>query len=919
MSNAEEKNSKPRGEEEVPSTASFEVEGREPGSMIGRFRIECEIGRGGMGVVYLAHDTKLDRPVAIKSLPPDVMNRPKVLARLKREAKTLASLNHPNIATIHEEFEEAGKGYLVLEYIEGDSLTERMKDGPIPLKKSLSLSLQIAEALCTAHYRGVIHRDLKPANVRMTLSGQVKVLDFGIAKSITSEGTDEQTSLTRTGHIVGTPAYMSPEQIRGESVDHRSDIWSFGCLLFEMLTGALPFKGHTSADTLAEILQHDPEWEKLPDGTPPNIRVLLRRCVEKDAEKRIQHIGDVALEIRETINPPAVSAPSGTGVPVRAKLAAWRLVMAGCLVGLGIGLVIAVIALWNVVKGPEMAQNLATKMVIRLDDEQRIAPSRSMPLGIGQLAVAAAPDGSCLVYVADTGTTTQLFLRRMDQLEAERIQGSEGAYAPFFSPDNKSVGFFAKEKLKTVSILGGDPVILCDVRNPRGGCWGADDMIYFAEMEGGQFSRIRATGGKKEDLTVADRPDEIDRLRYEYPQILPGGKTILLSMRSRIALYSLETRQISVLIEDGYCARYVSPGHVVYAQAGSLRAVPFDVRTARISGPAFPVLDGLLLDSRHGMAQYSLSNNGLLLYVPGGDTAKSILSWVDRKGNVEPLGMPAQVYGMPKLSPDGKQLAISVGIEDKQDMYFYDTATARRLRLTLEGRNRHAIWTPNGTRVTYSSDRGAKGWGRAIWVKSVDGKSDAELLVSSENLLTPYSWLPDGSLLAYCEYLPITLTDICVVSREGSRERQVVVGTQNMEWGPVFSPDGQWIAYVSDKSGKYQIYVQPYPAMDKIWQVSDDFGGEPIWSPKGDELFYRNGDKWMSVSISTKPEFAAGIPEALFEGAYNNVPSLSYDVSPDGKRFLVLNPEYDDSQVRELHVVLNWFEELKRLVPTGED
>ncbi|MHC4750819.1 MAG: protein kinase domain-containing protein [Planctomycetota bacterium] len=922
MSQAEGTNNDRPGEEELPPTASFNQLARGSGSQIGQFRIERELGRGGAGVVYLAHDTRLDRSVAIKSLPIELMENPKVRSRFSREARVLASLNHPNIATIYEELEEAdGIGYLILEYVPGQTLAERIAKGQLKLQEALSIAQQIAEAVAAAHEHDVIHRDLKPGNIKITPEGKIKVLDFGLAKAVGGEGLEEHSTITEPGRVIGTPAYMSPEQARGKPIDTRSDIFSFGCVLYEMLTGRIPFKGETISDTLANILQTEPNWKALPENIPVNIQVLLRRCLEKDPRRRLQHMGDVVIEIDETLNLTAavsvVSAPA-VGKP---RSIMWMLGIVCSLAGLIVGLITAALFLSRPTTpsvsdlGPLPTQRL----VIKLPENQTLALSRSTPLGILCLAVALSPDGSRLVYVADLGDSTQLFLRLMEEFEATPIPGTEGAFTPFFSPNGQSVGFFTKDKLKIVSLLGGEPVPLCDARNPRGASWSADGMIYFAEIEGARLSRVSAAGGPTEDLMATTEPVQIGRVSYEYPEILPGGKSILLSSRNSTMLLSLETRETKILLKDGYHARYVPTGHLVYAQAGALRAAPFDLTTLQVTGPSVPVFGGLLLESRHGTAQFALSNDGLLVYVPGGDTAKGIPAWVDRQGNVEPIPMPAQIYGTFSLSPDGKRLAIVVA-GSSTDVYIYDVESGKRTRLTLEGNNDYPIWTPDGRRITFASNRDGQGHLNNIFWKPVEGSVDAELLHLSEYRLSPYSWLSNGKLLAFGEWpLAGGGGGIWILSLEEPREPELIIDTEFSEWGPAFSPDGRWIAYTSDKDGKYQIYVQPYPAMDRVWQISDDFGEEPIWSPKGDELFYRNGDKWMVVSISTEPEFAAGMPQVLFEGPYNNVPGISYDVAPDGRRFLVLQPVYDDSQVGELHVVTNWFEELKRLVPVDKN
>jgi len=917
MSNTGKRNNKRSGKEEDLPTASFTGSARGPGSQIGPFQIERELGRGAVGVVYLAHDTKLDRSVAIKSLPAEVMENPKARSRFAREARVLASLNHPNIATIYEELEEAeGVGYLVLEYVPGQTLAERIAGARLKLEEALMIALQIAEAVAAAHEHGIIHRDLKPGNIKITPEGKVKVLDFGLAKAVGGEAMDQQSTVTEPGRVIGTPAYMSPEQARGKPTDKRSDIWSFGCVLYEMLTATVPFKGETISDTLANILDREPNWQALPESMPANIQALLRHCLKKDPRRRLQHIGDAGIEIDETLSLPLGVPTISEQVVGKSRSSLWRLGIVCGLVGLIVGLIAAGLFLSRPTAPSlsELSPPSTRRTIIRLPENQVLGFFRSTPLGIRRPAFALSGDGSRLVYVADLADRTQLFLRLMNQFEVRPIPGTEDAFSPFFSPDGQSVGFFAKDKLKIVSLLGGEPVTLCDASNPQAGNWGPDGIIYFADGLGGNLCRVSAAGGSMELLTTRTEPAKAGASGYWSPQVLPGGKTLLISPPVGTMLLSLGTMEKSILIPDGRYARYVPTGHLVYVRAGAIEAVPFSLDTLEVTGHPVPVIEKVLSDSVSGTAQFAFSNDGLLVYVPGGDTAKSVPIWVDRQGNVEPLAMPAQTYGTFRLSPDGKRLAIVVE-ELRSNVYIYDIARGMGTRLTPEGNNYYPLWTPDGERVVFCCRReGEEEWN--LLLAPADSSGKAELLYSGQNMLAPCSWSPDGKLLALYSLGAI---DIWVLPLEGPRELDLILGTEFKEGQAAFSPYGRWIAYMSDRDGRSQVYVRPYPAMDSVSQISYDLGEEPIWSPNGDELFYRSVNKWKAVSISTKPEFKAGTPQVVFEGRYVNVSGLSYDVAPDGQRFLVLQPEYDDSEVRELHVVLNWFEELKRLVPPGKE
>jgi serine/threonine protein kinase/Tol biopolymer transport system component len=879
------------------------------GKLIGAFKITEVIGRGGMGVVYKGHDSRLDRFVAIKSMPAELQADSTARKRFTREAKLLASLNHPNIAVIHDIIEQdEGTSYLVLEHIPGQTLAERISGKPLKLEDALSIGLQVAEAVSAAHEEGVVHRDLKPGNIKVTPDGRVKVLDFGLAKTSVSRSATSEPTVTQAGRVIGTPAYMSPEQARGKATDRRTDIWSFGCVLYEMLTGKVPFEGETTTDTIARIIEREPDWDRLPTTTPPNIRVLLRRCLAKEPLRRLQHIGDAALEIDETLSLPAVEPPITAPMVGKVRLIPWRLTIICSVAGIVVGLVAASIFISRPTP-PSLTTVAAVptgRTVIRLPENQVLGFYQA-PFANRQPVFALSPDGSRLVYAARVGDSTQLFERLMDRYEVRPIPGTDGASSPFFSPDGQSVGFFAEEVLKVVSLLGGEPVTLCSARDRSGGSWGDDGLIYF--VGGGGLSRVSATGGNVEPMGT-----ESKLISGAYPQVLPGGKAVLISSGDGAVLVSLETIEKKVLVKDVRYARYVPTGHLVYARAGAIEAVPFSMATLEVTGPPIPVLEQVLLDSVSGTAQFDFSNNGLLVYAPGADIGRSIPAWIDRQGKVEPLPMPEQIYGTFRLSPDGKRLAILVR-ELQSNVYIYDIARGTGTRLTVEGDNYYPLWTPDGERIVFSRRREADEQWDILWAPA-DGSGEAELLCSSKSRLAPGSLSSNGKLLA----LYRGNRDIWILPLEGQRELELLLGTEFLEVCPEFSPDGQWIAYMSDRDGKMQVYVRPYPAMNRVWQISYDLGEEPIWSPNGDELFYRSVDnKWMVVSISTEPEFDHGTPQVLFEGPYNNVSGVSYDVAPDGQRFLVLQPQYDDSQVRELHVVTNWFEELKRLVPTGKD
>lgn len=881
------------------------------GQRLGPFEITEIIGRGGMGIVYKGRDTRLDRTVAIKAMPSHLVEDATARARFKREATLLASLNHTNIGVIYDIIEQDEEGgYLVLEYIPGETLAGRIARGAIQVEEALSIALQIAEAVAVAHERRVIHRDLKPANMMIMPEGKVKVLDFGLARAVAPEVTTAETAVTQPGRVVGTPAYMSPEQARGQVADHRTDIWSLGCVLYEMLTGHLPFEGETATDTLARIIERDPDWDGLPSTTPSSIRTLLRRCLAKDPRRRLQHMGDVALELDETLSlpsdKPSATEPGVTTTSRRRRLLGIVYAAAGFIVGL----IVAGIFLSKPARpSPDTIAAIPThRTAIELAGNQVLGVFHSTLFGVRQPAFALSPDGSRLVYVAQTDDEARLFLRLMNHFEVKPISGTEGASVPFFSPDGQSVGFFAGEKLKVVSLRGGEPMTICDTGFPQTASWGDDGMIYFTGGKDG-FSRVPATGGDREPLGTDSNP-----ITGVHPQVLPGSESVLLSSSDGAVHLSLETMEMKLLVEGALYARYVPTGYLVYVRAEVVEAVPFDLATLKVTGPSVVVLEKVLSDSVDGAAQFAFSNNGLLVYVPGGDTARSIPVWVDRQGNVERLPMPVQNYGTLRLSPSQELLAIEVQ-ELRSNVYVYDVATGMANRITLEGNNGSPVWTPDGKRMTFWSDR--EGRRHSICWKPVDGSGEAESLYSSQHRVSPGSWAPDGKRLA------LHLIDdgdygLYVLPLDGPREPEPVLTTDFTEIQVAFSPDGRYMAFTSNKDGDFNVYVCPYPRLDWFTRISRDFGEEPVWSASGDKLFYRNRSKWMVVPISTEPAFKAGTPEVVFEGPYVNVHGLSYDVASDGQRFLVLEPQYDDSEVRELRVVTNWFQELKRLAPSSE-
>ncbi|MHC4556376.1 MAG: protein kinase domain-containing protein [Planctomycetota bacterium] len=883
-----------------------------PGSRIGPFRIERELGRGGAGVVYLAHDTKLDRSVAIKSLPAELVENPKARMRFSREARLLASVNHPNIATIHEVLEEAESvGYLILEYVPGQTLAERIGKSKLKLQEVLTIALQIAEAVSAAHEHDVIHRDLKPGNIKITPEGNVKVLDFGLAKALGGEAVDQHSTITEPGRVIGTPAYMSPEQARGQATDKRSDIWSFGCVLYEMLTATIPFKGETVSDTLANILQTEPDWKALPENTPANIRSLLRRCLEKDPHHRLRDIGDAGLEISETLTDSgSVKAISAAAPRSLRHAGLWRIMLLA-VVCILFGAIAMSVIMWSL-KRPIPIQTPLSVFSIRLPQNQALNEQHP--------EIAVSPDGRKLVYVGGVGAIRQLFLRELDQFESRGLSETQGAFLPFFSPDGRSIGFGSGGKLKTLSMEGGRPKTLCDASDLWGACWGSDDVIYFSPTGTTGLWKIPADGGVPEVVTTPK--GEEGEFAHVWPEVLPGGKAVLFTIwkttlsDSCVAVLSLKTGHWQTLVIGGTNARYVSTGHLLYAQSGTLVAAPFDLRQLKV-GETRPVIEGLKHTHGGGYAPFTFSKDGLLYYVRGGEwLARRQFVWVNRRGEeIEPLPLPPQAYSDPSLSPNEKCLAYTKFEGGEENIWVYNLPNGPATQVTFESSNFLPIWMPDGNKLTFTSYRAGP---FNVYSMPVNRSNPEEPLLTGPNDQIATSWSPDGKVLLFCELNVNTGQDIWTLpSEDGNVPRPLLCESWD-EVPAAFSHDGKWIAYQSDQEGQFEVYVTPYPEPIPK-KISTGGGYSPVWSADGKELFYRNGEKMIAVTIETEPELKVTNSEVLFEEQYYTGTGSNYDVSRDGQRFLMVKESEDQPSATQLIVVLNWFEELKRLVPSGEN
>ncbi len=905
------------------------------GQTISHYKIVEKLGEGGMGAVYKAEDTKLERTVALKFLLPQTIGSEEERQRFIREARAAASLSHPNICTVYEIDEAGGHTFIAMEYVEGETLKDKIETGPLRLKEAVEIAAQIADGLQEAHHKGIIHRDVKPANVMVTSKGQAKIMDFGIAKST------DKTVLTKTGMTLGTVAYMSPEQIGGEGVDGRSDIWSAGAVLYEMITGLRPFRGGYEQAVLYAILNTDPEpVTALRTGVPMELERIVSKAMAKDKRDRYQHVEEMPVDLRAVeIDTTDVSRPTmaSTGASAHRRRPSRR-EYAYAVGGLIIGIVIGTLTVLHVTRNRAPQQKAVVAFTVALQPGQEL--SRDAP------PLAISPDGKHLVYAAGgDGGGPRLFVRDLDRIETAPIPGTEGARDPFFSPDGKWVGFFAGGKLKKVSLAGGAPMIVCDARYwGTGASWDSHGGIIFPPAELSGLVRVSGTADSLEVLTTPNADE--GEICHRRPCVLPDGDVVIFTVVTatakgpRLTALDLETGERKTLLQGANHATYLPSGHLVYAQAGGLRAVGFDPERLEITGAPVPVLDGVYRRTFYGVdvSYFAVSAAGNLAYVPGAVVpGANRLVWADRTGAMTPLIEDQGVYRYPKLSPDGKRLAVVdfADPETSRDLWIYDVERGTRTRLTSVGHsNVFPVWTPDGEYVTFASDRFGP---MSLFYAPADGSGEARLLLDHEYSQFPESWSPDGSTLAFTRLNPETGGDIYTLKvRRQTAAGDATTGagafaadsgsvmpfvvTPFYERSPRFSPDGSLVAYASDESGRYEVYVRSYPGPGGIWGISSEGGKAPVWSPDGDELFYMSGDNVLSVAIQTEPEFKASLPETVFAGRFDTNPSevQNYDVSFDGERFIMIEAP-DESAPSKLNVIVNWLDVLNELTSPRDE
>jgi Tol biopolymer transport system component/predicted Ser/Thr protein kinase len=924
-----------------PGVGAFEAS-LTPGARLGSYEVLSIIGVGGMGEVYKAHDTKLGRVVAIKILPDAVARDADRVARFEREARALAALNHPNIAALYGLEHADDRQFLVMELVDGETLAERVTHGPLLVEDALRIALQIAEALETAHEAGIIHRDLKPANVKITRDERVKVLDFGLAKI--TEPDPAAADLTRSpgvnamvsrSHVIlGTAAYMSPEQAKGLGADRRSDVFSFGVVFYEMLSGRRPFEGETAPEILASVLTREPDFATLPANVDSRISELVRRCLDKTPKRRWQAIGDVRAEIELVLTSPRRAATPDAGAASTRPM--WRRVMpiaATAFVASALG----VITGWNA--RPTRALAVARSTFTLAEGQQFTTTGRQL--------TDISPDGTQIVYVANQ----RLYVRKMSELDARPIPGAElrGIGNPIFSPDGRSVAVSttnagepnANPSIRTLPVSGGAPATICPAEGVFGMSWGADGIVFGQGRKG--IMRVSASGGQPE-LLVSVKEGEL----AHGPQMLPGGQAVLFTLatatgldrwdKAQVVVQTLESGERKTLIDGGSDGRYVPTGHLVYAREGVVFAVPFDVRRLEVTGRPIPIIEGVRrsVGDLTGTAHFSFSNTGSLVYIPGAASTRAPqrdIVLVDRKGGVERLKLPSGPYESPRISPDGKRIAF--GSDDTKDasIWIYDLSGTTSMRqLTFGGRNRFPIWSANGERVVFQSDR--EGDLGMFWQRA-DGTGAAERLTRPEPGVShvPESWSRTGDRLLF------GVTEGRVIGLAGGERSTASLWTFSLQdrkalpFGEVrlsatlplpnavFSPDGQWVAYSSNEmgAGPPSVFVQPFPATGAKYLIGS--GRDPIWSQDGQEiLFWQGGGEFVASSVSTHTSFTFGRPQPLPTGFLFGRPGpTNYDIAPDGRRFIgVVDAERDQSgsaAAPKIQVVINWFEELKARAP----
>ena len=903
------------------------------GEKLGPYEIVSALGAGGMGEVYRARDTRLDRTVAIKVLSSQLGSTPDLRQRFEREARAISQLNHPHICTLHDIGHDSGTDYLVMEFIEGESLAARLRKAPLPMAELLKISAQLADALDKAHSAGIIHRDLKPANVMLTKSG-AKLLDFGLAKpvalaagagsgsapslsaAITMTSPPPQSQLTQHGALVGTVQYMSPEQIQGMEVDARSDIFAFGATLYEMATGKRAFDGKSQASIVGAILANDPPPVTTIDPTAsPALARLISRCLLKDPDDRFHCMHDLKLQLDEIASSQAEVAQKANRLPAWRRALPWALASA-----------LLVSAFVLLVRRPALPARDIARFEIELG---ALTPSASK----AGSRVAISPNGRTVVFSAITAASSvpQLYSRSLDDVEIHGLAGTNGGMQPFFSPDGQWIGFSTEGKLEKLSVSGGLPVVICDVPfSPTGtsAAWADNGFIYLTgrNIGTGDLYRVRESGGTPEKIAS---PDVEKGERFMWLDALPGSRGLLVTVITNnlgydVDVLSLSTGKRSNLVRGGSWARLLSSNYLLFAQyssaadsagfTGGLLAVPFDVKRLVRTGDAVPVIDGVRVGGG-GAGYFDAAQNGTLVYQPGsGQSSAYVLYWLQPDGALgAPLSAPPMLYLNPHFSRDGKKVALRAGSVSSRDVDVFDVERGTLQRVTFDGNNYSPVFTPDATRVIYGSSAKASD-PLNIWSKSSDGSGAAERLTTSSANQAPDSVSPDGSVLAFTQTTPRG-SEIHMLPLRGERKPQPFVTSASSAFAAAFSPEGKWLAYTSDETGSNEVYVIAYPSGSNKQLVSAGGGAYPAWSHDGKMLYYQVGDSIVALEITTTGRVRVGTPRKLASGLWL-VDGKFFDPAPDGRLLIAQGTQSADEQKRRLRVVQNFDALVRQRIPS---
>ena len=876
------------------------------GQTISHYKILEKIGAGGMGVVYKAEDTKLKRTVALKFLPHELTRDTEAKKRFLHEARAASALDHPNICNIFEIDETAdGQMFMAMGYYEGRTLKEIINESPLPIKKAINFSIHIAQGLNKAHKKNIIHRDIKSSNIMVTNEEVVKILDFGLAKL------KNATKLTREGTTLGTVSHMSPEQASGGEVDHRSDIWSMGVVLYEMITGRLPFEGEYEQAILYAIMNEAPQpLTAVRSGIPMQLEHIVLKMLSRDPDSRYQNIEDVAVDLKAAdissgtapagVDPIDLSSDTKKQFPMTEK-SIWKQAFFILLAAI----LLTLFSTWLINKSKPVPYTMAKRFIISPEITREMVISSELDI---------SPDGQYLVIKANKNGIASLYLKKMAGFEIAPIEGSDGAQYPFFSPDSRWVAYISEGKLQKKLLTGGNQITICELDHDlRGGAWCPDGNIILGSYRSG-LVKVSAMGGKIEEVTISET-----KTSHRWPQILPDGKTVLFTIwptqghgngfikSANIAVVDLQTKKIKILIRGGTCSRYFPSGYLLYAiYPGNLMGVSFDPEDKKVISIPIPLIEDLSV-SGTGWAGFRTSNEETLFYKPAVLSSKIRLVWVDRSGREKPFEI--QFPGkQPRISPDGNRVVFSDN--EEKNYWIFNFASEKKFQLNFDKQIGFVIFHPEGDRITYYINDPSP---TRIAERFLDQRINENILLEKDRYILCESWSPDGKYLAFYEFNPETGRDIGIFSASTGKDK-IFLGTKAEETAPRFSPDGKWLAYESDKTGRFEVYVRSFPLGKITYRISNEGGIGPVWSPDGKELFFQSKSSLMAVSIQTEPVFKSGYPRKLFEGPYRSHEYFpAYDIHPDGDRFLMTRLE-EKERINHLKLILNFSEELKRLV-----